>query len=109
MSPADRPTVPLSTPSAGRIEEALADWRVRYRLNKKEVGLLRDAVHGADQDTLAALHGIADATLGTHVRNILRKTEARRLGEVVRRVLYEIVAGEDGVAERASGTFRRVK
>ncbi len=70
---------------------AVASWTRRYQLTTIEASILADGVHGFDRSEIAKGRILSLETVKTHIRNLLRKTGDRGLGQAARRLLHEIV------------------
>jgi DNA-binding CsgD family transcriptional regulator len=75
----------------------LFDAAERFGLTMREVEVLEMIVDGASNREIAAALHIVEGTVQEHVRNICRKTQARRRGDLLARVF--------GI-EEAGGTTR---
>jgi DNA-binding NarL/FixJ family response regulator len=64
----------------------LIDAMERFRLTPREVDVLGLIVDGASNREIAAALYIVEGTVQEHVRNLCRKTKARRRGDLLARV-----------------------
>ena len=64
----------------------LVDAMERFRLSPREVDVLGLIVDGASNREIAAALYIVEGTVQEHVRNLCRKTNARRRGDLLARV-----------------------
>jgi DNA-binding CsgD family transcriptional regulator len=66
---------------------AMAHLAADSRLSPKQASILRLLVAGRSRHEVAEELGMADSTLRTHLASILHRTGARRIEELVRRLI----------------------
>ncbi|GAC1303453.1 MAG: hypothetical protein NVS2B3_02070 [Vulcanimicrobiaceae bacterium] len=59
----------------------------RYQISRREADVLRHVLAGEGTASIAGALGIAETTVGDHIKSIARKTDARGRGQIVARVL----------------------
>ena len=77
---------PVGGGGAVSVAEAVEVARLRYRLTPAETLVARAMLHGSRPRETAAALAISEATVRTHVRNILTKARARSMLEFVTRL-----------------------
>jgi DNA-binding NarL/FixJ family response regulator len=85
----------VTPPVTAALNEAIREAAQVHALSPGETRVLREAVRGADRDAIGGRLGLAETTIRTQVRNLIRKCGADQLHDVVR-----------GVWERVSSVKR---
>jgi DNA-binding CsgD family transcriptional regulator len=76
------------------VRRPLVDAAQRFGLTLREVDVLGKIVDGASNREIAAALHIVEGTVQEHVRNLCRKTNARRRGDLLARVFgFDPAAG----------------
>ena len=68
------------------VRRPLLDAMERFQLTPREVDVLSMIVDGASNREIAATLHIVEGTVQEHVRNLCRKTQARRRGDLLARI-----------------------